>query len=91
MKSMAGVTARFGLSIVMAGAVMGLAALPLRSTSARELLYIEAEQSKDIHIVDAHTLEKIGRIEIGRLEQRLDRLLILTPRRHGHPAGPDRP
>jgi YVTN family beta-propeller protein len=59
-------TARFGLSVIMAGAVMGLAALPLRSTSARELLYIEAEQSKDIHVVDAHTLEKIGRIEIGQ-------------------------
>ena len=59
-------TARFSLSVITASALMSLAALPLRSTSARELLYIEAEQSKDIHIVDAHTLEKIGRIEIGQ-------------------------
>jgi len=45
---------------------LSLAALPHRSADARELLYIEAEQSKDIHIVDAHTLKELGRIKIGQ-------------------------
>lgn len=54
-----------GLPVIISCASLNLAALSLGSASARELLYIEAEQSQDIHIVDAHTLEKVGRIEIG--------------------------
>jgi len=51
---------------IMGCALLSLMAFPLRSASARELLYIEAERSKDIHIVDAHTLEEVGRVEIGQ-------------------------
>jgi YVTN family beta-propeller protein len=47
-------------------ALFSVTAFPLRSVSARELLYIEAEQSKDVHIVDAHTLQEVGRVEVGQ-------------------------
>ena len=51
---------------IMGCAVMILPVLLIRPAPARELLYIEAEISKDIHIVDARTLDKVGRIEIGQ-------------------------
>ena len=45
----------------------GLFALFLVNSTAyaKELLYIEARQSKEIHIVDAATFEHLGKIDVG--------------------------
>jgi YVTN family beta-propeller protein len=56
---------RFRLASVIGWAALCLAASLLQPAYGKELLYIEAAQSKDIHILDAHSLEEIGRVDIG--------------------------
>jgi DNA-binding beta-propeller fold protein YncE len=49
--------------LLAASAVM--VALTLPPASAAERLYVEAHQSKDIHVIDATTFETIGKIDVG--------------------------
>jgi YVTN family beta-propeller protein len=46
-------------------ACVGLATLLWGQAQARELLYVEAQVSKDLHIIDARTFEEVGTAPIG--------------------------